>query len=518
MSMLGVYFGPQVISVVELSGRKVMKNFLVNRSAIAPAGSAEEKVPEEVKLVTLLRDELRARKIDAKEAVFTLSGKDLIIRTFDMPIMPRTELEAAVSFEVKKYIPFKIEELTFDFQWKIDKSIKRIRVLFVGIKRETLDKYFYIINQLSLKVRAVEYSAFSILRTMKIAKAAQKGIIAIINTDLKSDDEGNFVVLEEDFPLFSRDITVVSAGAAGEPKKEEDKEETLNRLKREIKVSLDYYERKFPFNNITKIFFITEEACYAELNAIAKEMALPAQFVDIQKYISAQYALLSLPFLKAYSAALESISIALKINLLLAKEKAAQKIAAQQPQAEVPLFARLRSQLPFAAACIAVCFAVFLFGTYRALPLKNELKKVIEARPSVRNISPEASYEELTALDADYKNKVDTIKSLLTKQIYVTELLDAIPRIISKGMQLTNLSFDKQEAQSQLTITGNIYLADSAQERERVNSFLENLKKNPVFNKYKADISLDSIDRPAKDKGTQTSFVISCRFPSKGGK
>lgn len=514
MSTLGIYFGPRTISLVVLRGKKVLNNIQIPHSIISPVGVLEEKVPQEVKIVTVLRDELKKNKIDIKDVVFGLSGRDLVIRNFEMPIMPRQELESAVAFEVKKYTPFRIEEMIFDFQWKIDKSVKKTRILFVGVKKETLDKYLYIANQLSFKVHAVEYSAFSILRLFKLANIREKGVIAIINADIKHDDEINFVVMEDGFPLFSRDITAL-AGAVDASKKEENKEEVLNKLKREVKVSLDYYERKFPFNSINKIFFMVEQDYQADLSMLAKEMALPAQFIDISKYcLDVQYTGSVLPFLKGYSVALSHIHTGIEVSILLAKEKAVKKtLAGPVLGLGVSLFTRLRYYAPLAAACLVVCFGVFLFGVYRALPLKKELKDIIDIRPAIRDAGPEAALEELKGIDADYKMRIEAITNALNKQVYFTELLDAIPRITPKGIQLASLSIENRDGQIQLSLDGAIYLANSDDELSRVKTFVEHLKENPAFNKYSLkEVSLDSVDHPNKDASTTlTHFIISCR-------
>ncbi|MFZ2937190.1 MAG: hypothetical protein WA066_00600, partial [Candidatus Omnitrophota bacterium] len=138
--MLGVYFGPKIITLVETKGKKISNTVQIKRSLISP-GELEEKVPDEVKIVALFKDELRKNNIDAKEAVICLSGKDLIIRTFEIPVMPANELVNIINFEVKKYIPFKVEDLIADFQTKLDKLSRRNQILYVGIKKEVLNKY-----------------------------------------------------------------------------------------------------------------------------------------------------------------------------------------------------------------------------------------------------------------------------------------------------------------------------------------------------------------------------------------
>ena len=113
MSSLGIYFGPKVISLVETKGRRLINDIQIPQTTIFE-GELEEKVPAEVKLIgiiALFKEELRKNKIEAKEATLCLSGKDLVVRTFEIPMLPREELKSAINFEVKKYIPFRVEDL-----------------------------------------------------------------------------------------------------------------------------------------------------------------------------------------------------------------------------------------------------------------------------------------------------------------------------------------------------------------------------------------------------------------------
>jgi type IV pilus assembly protein PilM len=132
MSALGIYFGTKVISIVETMGRRVLNNIKIPLSTVS-LGELEEKVPDEIKIVALIKEELRKRRISAKEVTIALTGRDLIIRTFEMPILPLGELKSAVTFEAKKYIPFKVEDLVSDSQFKLDKSTRGNLVLYMGL-------------------------------------------------------------------------------------------------------------------------------------------------------------------------------------------------------------------------------------------------------------------------------------------------------------------------------------------------------------------------------------------------
>ena len=288
MNSLGCYFGPKVLSIVETRGRGIVHNLQLS-NVLNSEGELEEKVPFELKVAALFKDELRKNNIQVKDINLALSGKDVIIRTFEMPPISKEEVMSAVSFEAIKYIPFKVEELVIDYQIFLDKTLRRNIVLLAGIKKEMLEKYYSIFNQLNLKIASVEYSAFSALRLLKLAGFNTRGVIGVITADSFSEDEVNFTVLENDFPLFSRDIDIpltgvdVAAGEVASP--EAPKEKSLDKLKTEISISLDYYDRKFSQKNLAKIFVIAPQNIWKSMETYISELGHHGQFVNLNKII-----------------------------------------------------------------------------------------------------------------------------------------------------------------------------------------------------------------------------------------
>lgn len=517
MSRLGIYFGPQGISVVETK-LKHLNSIHIPRSVISPAEPSEEKVPEEIKIATLLKNELSRAGIESKEATLVLPGKDLIIRTFEMPILSQEELLSAVNFEAKKYIPFKIEELFSDCQWKIDKPAKRNLVLFVGIKKETLDKYLSILDELGLKAKSIEYSAFSILRIAKLAGVNEKGVIAIIDIDLAKNDEANFVVLENGFPLFSRDLTPIGETKEGIASTEEEGlnfKETkssafFEKLRAEILVSLNYYERKFVGKNIKKIFFIVNSAYNQDLSESFKDIGVGIQFMDVNKYVGPTKEF-SLDFIKAFSGSLSEVRTELKINLLSAKERGVRQISAPLPALSLDLL--VRTHLKVILPCLLIVVIAFFFGKYRTSPLENELTNTIALRPKVSTVNPETGYEELNSLSSQYREKINTLNNLIKKRLYFTSLFNLLPRLVPDNMWLSDLTLKNtiEQDKIELTLEGSVYLNDSNKEIDLVNNFVSNLTGELYFQKNFKDINIVSLDRNDSEGKYMTIFVIVCR-------
>ena len=514
MNSLGIYFGPKTINIVETKGKKLIRHTSIPQ-ATAVAGDLEGKVAPDVKMietVALFKDELRRNKIDVHEAALCLSGNDLIIRTFEVPQLPREELQSAINFEAKKYIPFKVEDLITDFDVQLDKVSRTNQVLFVGIKKDTLDRYISLLSQLDIKISSIEYSAFSLFRSLKLSGLKDDGVVGLIGSDLLGEDELNFTVFENGYPLFSRDISL-SAGPE-ESLKATDKEAgmALERLKTEIRVSLDYYNRKFPTKTIRKIFLVSDKEYRFDLEAYITEIGPSVQFVDAMKNIDLSLGY-SLSFVKGFSSSLyKTIKSGIKVDLLGAKQKGLMAKERVVPIEAGEMLEGLKIDYKIIFLGILICAATYGYGIYRMQPVKKDIADLISSRPQVISVNPEASYEELAGKEANFKRKLEVLNDIVMKQLYVTKPLNGIPRAVPKGVWLTRFTFTKADQEkSDVSLEGASYLGDSDDEFKSVNQFVSNLKNDPDFTKYFKNISVVFIDRKPIGKITATNFSISCK-------
>jgi type IV pilus assembly protein PilM len=514
MSSLGIYFGPKVISVVETIGKKLSINAQLMQSTVA-TGELGEKVPTELKtieIVALFKDELRRNKINAKEATFCLSGKDLIIRNFEIPVLPREEIASAISFEAKKYIPFKIEELIFDYQLELDKVNKKNQVLFMGIKKEVLERYLSIAKELNIRVSGVEYSAFSLIRSLGLSGISTKGIVGIVCADLKGDDEINFTVLEDGFPVFSRDISLAGGPDEFSRGAEAQSGMVMEKLKTEIRVSLDYYHRKFAAKSIQKLFLISNPEHRTELETSVMDSGLSAQFLDLSKYFGKPVQFDS-NFIKGFTASLSSaIRSNIKLNLLAARTKKQAGPAKAGLHIDAGSLFKGFKVSPLAIFLgVVIIAAVIIYGQTQTKPLQEELSQVIGKQVKVESVGPGASLDEMVAVDSNFKARLKELDDLTKKQLYLTRPLDVIPREIPEGVWLTGFTFKKDKGAAELALKGLAGLGDGDKELEAVNRFIANLKENANFSKYFVNIKLVVIEQVEKEGSNMTEFSISCK-------
>jgi hypothetical protein len=351
---------------------------------------------------------------------------------------------------------------------------------------------------------------------MQLAGIGNKGIAGVISTDFEEEDEVHFTILENDFPLFSRDITLMGRiedfglGEKVEPAI------LLEKLKTEIHISLDYYDRKLPTKTIKSIFLFCPENIRQNLEATIKEMGLAVNFVEVNKYIDRPIPF-NLGLIKSYGSALSKIiKTRIKINLLSAKAKLKTEKEAAVGAEILSFLANLKIS-PFVVILGLFIFAgTFVWGRYRISNSQKELSYLLSVRPKVANINPDSSYEDLEKSDSEYKKKVETLDRQVKKRLYVTEQLDILPRVIPDGIWLVDYSFTDDESKAEFDLKGLAYLGDDDKELKLINTFMSSLKENATFAKNFKEISIISIERIRVGKVMASSFVIVCR-EDKGG-
>jgi len=513
MNSLGIYFGTNSIGLVEVNNKKLVNNVVIPQGSIF-SGEFEEKVPTDVKIIALIKDALRTNRINVDRGTICISGQDLIIRNFEIPKLPSNELQSAINFEAKKYIPFKLEELIYDFQVEPDRKSKLNTVLFVGIKKEVLEKYYSISRQLKIKINAIEYSAFSLLRFLKLCGAKDSGIIASICFDLNNEDEINFMVSENGFPFFSRDIILTGAINNLDGHAVNDQIKKCDKLKNEIRVSQDYYRRKFPDKKIKTFYVLCGPDMREDLQGFFASSGIPAKFVDTSRILGKGIIYTSI-LAKSFGVVLfKGLSLKVKINLFNARLKA------DSVKGKEDIFAFMEGvkvDFKIIVLGILICVATFGYGIYRMQPVRQEINSIKNKRLKVASISAIEDYAELSGRNKKLKKKLNNLDSLIKNQLYATYFLDIIPRALPEGVWLTKfIATRKEDNRPELILEGQAYLGDSDKEFEAVNTFLNNLKSNQFFSQNYKEITITSVDRKSIFDKSVAIFSIVCRnYPDK---
>ncbi|MDD5561854.1 MAG: pilus assembly protein PilM [Candidatus Omnitrophica bacterium] len=513
MNSLGIYFGTDSIGLTEVNKKKLVNSVVIPQEGVF-SGNFEEKVPTDVKITALIKDALRTSHIDVNHGTVCISGQDLIIRTFEIPKLPSNELQSAINFEAKKYIPFKLEDLVYNFQVEPDKKTKLNTVLFVGIKKEILEKYISISRQLNIKINVIEYSAFSLLRFLGLCGVKDKGVVASLCFDLDNADEINFMVSENGFPFFSRDIVLSSSIADSGAPDENERTKKYEKLKSEIRISQDYYRRKFPDKGIKTIYVLSGQDMREDLKNFFASSGVTAKFVDTSKVLGKGVKYSSI-LAKSFGAVLfKDLPSKVKINLFASRPK---PDSIKGKEDILAFFEGVKVDSRIILLGVLICAITFGYGIYRTMPLRDELSIIKDKKPKLASVSETDDYATLFARDISLKKKLHNLDSLIKDQLYATYFLDIIPKVLPEGIWLTKfISTRKDDGRPEVTLEGEAYLNDSDKEFEAVSTLLSNLKANEFFTTHFKEITITSVDRKSVMNKSVAVFSIICKnYPEK---
>lgn len=524
--LAGIFFSSKGIVIVQQSGGEIKQYINVPYPSQASGDGFvfsddifDIFQNKEVELFAFMQKAIRDSKLDVKKIVVAMPPKDLIIRFFEMPNIPRSEVLAGVNFEMKKYIPFKIEELAYDFQFRVRQKANIIEVILCGIKQDPLDKYIKLFKQLELEVTAFEPGLFSLFRLLVIKnKILPQRSYAI----LEFDKEGaNILIAENGFPYFTRDIKLVSGRQ--DLKTEDDFDSILFRLINEVRVSLDYYRRQFLKKEVDELIIISNKSYAKWIDNFSKELGLKTNFIalnDLLKIKETSEEIFS-DIGKCFGAALRSVRPSLvTLNLGKPKDKAEKAMAGvsgesvEQISLAVVEFVK-ESKASFVKGFIIGIIILVIgygYGFSKLFPLEREYASIsVHQLPLLPGVDL-SSLESIQTSEASLSSKKRDFKALIDEYHPLYKKLTLLSRIMPEGVWINGLSYSQGSKTMYLSCCS--YAKDEKLRSANMNTFISNLRKNENFSQDFSKIELRSYKEVSQEKVTYLQFDLSCSAAS----
>ena len=268
---LGVYSCGEHINLVEVEGRHI-----VSQVRLSFADISDQGVPPQQRKAEVLKEALYNNKIRAKKVLLGLSGQEQFIRSFQMIMLSKSELNMGVQFEVKKYIPFRTDDLASDYQYRENKKLGKMDVLFVAVTKNSMDTHCASLKEAGLAVSAVEPASLALLRILSCLQQMDTTIaFALV---VAHGLEAEVTIIDQGFPIFSREIKLPAGSDL-------DELSFRGRLANEIRVSLDYYRRQFTVPNIEKILFLSKNLPFLEglITGLSEDLSIKVEPVVLEK-------------------------------------------------------------------------------------------------------------------------------------------------------------------------------------------------------------------------------------------
>lgn len=218
-SYLGVDVGTASIKIVQLGAKGERPN-LETYGLLEIYSSRNDAQTDSLQILdkevaSLLKEVVKESKATTKTAVASVPVHASFSTMMEIPEMSEKEIDSAINFEAKQYIPVPLNEVVMDWQIlgkKVAKPVEggrsggspqeqnKLQVFLVAVPKETINKYTQIMKMAGLNLVALETENFSLMRALL---GNDKSPVAIIDIGSQSTDIN---IIDKGFVRMTRNI------------------------------------------------------------------------------------------------------------------------------------------------------------------------------------------------------------------------------------------------------------------------------------------------------------------------
>ena len=543
---VGLYIGPKTVQIAQMkaiAGKIQLINFV---HIDIFDGEQSESSDKEALIFSALKKAVNKSKIDLKRVNTVLMPGMVLLRYFQMPRISAEELEEAVKFEARKYIPFRLEEAVTGFYiLKEDQEKKKLGILSLVTKEESIKNHLTILHKVDIQPTAVETASFALLRLLEhsgdIEKDKSNAVLYLYAQRI------NIIILRNSIPYFVRDISLakkeewIDDEAAeflmgGKISSADSRITILENMISELRISLEYYKKELGKENVSKIILCGEVDDFDDLEVVSKAAQeqpdnlcplsvflentfdIPVRTVDPLKNIISPKAKplpYTFPMLAVtVGAALRNLTKStVEIDLFRARKKTSLK-------AKVLITKMIGIELGVLITCFVLMFILSSVFISRE---NNLLQQEKRSAPKFMDLS-HFSDDQLRTGENEIKRRVNAYNKVVKNRFIATDKLSVLPKIVPPGIWFEKLMFavsvkDKNymDRSLELSLTGYIYSDQKGMEIEMVNNFTEALKINDLFFSDFKVIKTGSVSRETFFAIPVMRFELTC-FSKAGDK
>jgi type IV pilus assembly protein PilM len=207
--VVGIDIGSHAIKVCHL--KRTDKAYAVVNlgSATLPEDAVDDGTLNDPETVgKIIGDLFKSLKIKKKKVGFSISGYSVIVKKVNLAVMSDEELEEHILAEAEQYIPFDIDDVYLDFQdLKTNKGdSERTDVMLVAAKKEIVDDYLEMLEDLNLKPVIVDVDGFALENTYEYNYPKDENVALV---DIGAS-KMNINIISKGISIVARDIVVGS--------------------------------------------------------------------------------------------------------------------------------------------------------------------------------------------------------------------------------------------------------------------------------------------------------------------
>ena len=515
---VGLVIKPRWVEAVEL------RQGLGGKVTLTKSGRFPILSDEPEKMIQAIQGALQAAKIHTKDVVLGLPSSEVLLRHFTLPEMPKSEWRQAVQFEARKYIPFKMDELTWNFHATEQPATHQLRVVFVGAQQATVAHYVSVLAQAGVKPVAVESPSVGLARmVLRGQPALAAETIAVTEV---SGEMAHIMLVKDGVPCFARDVSLAgreetkpvedflaTAGeaAAGSPGAGRG-DERLDLLISELHYSFNYFLREFPDERISRVLLCGEPVSDEWMETLTKELHISAERTPEPFRVRAPGTTHAGAWAVAGGLAMSGLA---KGGLLIPLEWRGGRQERQERTGAFVLDEPLR-QLLVREATIAACLlaGVAFIMHQQVAAVRGEIASEQQTRETAVPVN-RMSVAELQQLAATAEQRAKVMQGLVDERVLLTPKLEALARLLPEGTWLDQLTYEARQNQPAavartLGLRGRCFLGDKQRELSVVTGVAQRLKDSPQLFQGFATAELSSLRSEAMQKYLVTTFEVRC--------
>ncbi len=181
-----------------------------------------------------LKKIIAENKINIKNVFTSINGNSVESFSFNLPVMPESDLKPAVEYELKKVLPFPVSQCIFDYIYieTADESGNRaLKITTFAVKEEYINKLKSIFDMSAIKIKSIECKTVSIYNNIRYLNKNKTGHLVLCDV---GDKTVKIAIILNDAINFERT-------ADGLNLKNMDDETAAGVIAEELKRTIDFY-------------------------------------------------------------------------------------------------------------------------------------------------------------------------------------------------------------------------------------------------------------------------------------
>jgi general secretion pathway protein L len=210
-SSIGIEIREDAMILVHL--RRTLKETKVQNSLILPL-SFPLSPEAEADVVDSLKRFLHHNSVKPERIVVGIPRKSVILKSMEIPSLEKKNIPQLLEYEIERHLPFKPEEIYYDFE-VIEKTGENLyRVLLVAVKKEMIDSLRDLFERVPIRPMIFDLSSFAIFNALRFGNGFSEDMIEAIIFLGSKDVE--LEIVQGGLLMYSRSLGLKDEDSVGE--------------------------------------------------------------------------------------------------------------------------------------------------------------------------------------------------------------------------------------------------------------------------------------------------------------